>query len=260
VNVRARRRRWSRFALLFFAAAAVLAFVAFESGWVERRVRDAVVDQLQRRTGGRVELRGFHLHTLGLRVEIDDLTIHGLEGARIAPLFHALRVAARLRIVSFFGAKFRVDELVVERPDVNVQFEKDGRSNLPAPQVRASNRPWRETLFDWQIGRLELRDGSAVVNDRRVPLALEGRDFEFLLKYAAQAAGGEAYVGNFEWKQVELAERKDAPFAFDISAKFTMHRDAFELDELVWKLPHSELKVRAELASLSRNDWKLHYR
>jgi len=260
VNVGARRKRWSRLALLFFAAAAVLAFVAFESGWVERRVRDAVVDQLERKTGGRVELRGFHLHTLGLRAEIDDLTIHGLEGAGTAPLFHATRVAARLGIISFFGAKFRVDELVVERPDLNVQFEKDGVSNLPAPKVPASNRPWRETLFDLQIGRLELRNGSAVVRDRRVPLVLEGRDFEFVLKYAAHAAGGEAYIGNFQWKQVELAERKDAPFAFDISAKFTMHRDRFALDELVWKLPHSELDVRAELASFSRNDWKLHYR
>jgi translocation and assembly module TamB len=255
-----RWKRWTRRVLLLFAATAMLAFVAFESGWVERRVRNAVVEQLEQKTGARVELRGFHLHTLSLRAELDDLTLHGLEGAGAAPLFHAARVATRLRILSFFGGKFAVDELLVERPEVNVQFEKNGHSNLPAPKIRASNRPWRETLFDLQIGRLELRDGSAVVNDRRVPLALQGRNLEFVLKYAAPAAGAESYVGNFQWKQVELAARKDAPFAFDISAKFTMHRDAFELNELVWKLPHSELDVRAELPSFSRDDWNLHYR
>jgi translocation and assembly module TamB len=246
--------------LLLFAATALLALVAFESGWVERRVRNAVVHQLEQKTGARVELRGFHLHTLSLRAELDDLTLHGSEGAGQAPLFHAARVASRLRILSFFGGKFAVDELVVERPEVNVQFEKNGHSNLPAPKFPASTRPWRGTLFDLQIGRLELRDGSALVNDRRVPLALQGGNLEFTLKYVAPRAGAESYVGNFQWKQVGLAARKDAPFAFDISGKFTLHRDAFELDELVWKLPHSELNVRAELASFSRNDWSLHYR
>ena len=245
---------------MLFAMAVLLAFVAFESGWVERRVRDAVVSQLEEKTGARVELGGFHLHTLRLRAELDDLTLHGREGAGTAPFFHASRMSIRLRILSFFGGKFAVDELIVERPEANVQFEKDGRSNLPVPKLAANGESWTGTLFDLQIGKLELRDGSAVVNDRRVPLSLRGRNLEFILKYAARTAAGESYVGNFQWQQVELTAGKDAPFASDISAKFTMHRDAFELDEFVWKLPHSELNVRAELPSFSRNDWNLHYR
>ena len=36
-----------------------------------------------------------------------------------------------------------------------------------------------------------------------------------------------------------------APFRFDLSTKFTLHRDAFDLDELVCKLPHSEFDVSA---------------
>jgi translocation and assembly module TamB len=252
--------RWIRIALLLFAVTALIVFVALESGWVERRMRDAVVQQLGDKTGARVELGGFHLHMLRLRAELDDLTLHGREGAGMAPLLHASRLSVRLHILSFFGGKFAVDELLVERPEVSVQFDKNGNSNLPTPKFDASGRPWPDALFDLQIGKLELRNGSAVVNDRRLPLALRGQNFEFLLKYAARAAGGDSYVGNFQWKQVELASGKDAPFASDISAKFTLHRDAFELDELVWKLPHSELNVRAELSSFSRNDWNLHYR
>ena len=255
-----RWKRWLRVVLLLFAVAGLVTFVAFESGWVERRVRDAVVRQLEQKTGARVELGGFHLHTLRLRAELDDLTLHGREGAGMAPFLHASRLSIRLRMRSFLGGKFAVDDLLVDRPELNVQFEKDGRSNLPVPKLAASGQAWPGTLFDLQIGKLELRDGGAVVNDRWVPLALRGRNLEFVLKYAARVAGGEAYVGNFQWRQVELTARKDAPFASDISAKFTMHRDAFELDEFVWKLPHSELNVRAELPTFSGNDWNLHYR
>ena len=50
------------------------------------------------------------------------------------------------------------------------------------------------------------------------------------------------------------------PFRFDVSAKFTLHRDAFELQELVWKGPHSQLNLRADLASFAKPDWDLRYR
>ena len=62
------------------------------------------------------------------------------------------------------------------------------------------------------------------------------------------------------WQQVEFAEKRNMPFRFDLATKFTLHRDSFELDDLVCKLPHSEFDLRAELASFARPDWTLHYR
>ncbi len=70
----------------------------------------------------------------------------------------------------------------------------------------------------------------------------------------------DSYVGDLSWQQVEFAEKRNMPFRFDLSAKFTLHRDSFELDDLVCKLPHSEFDLRAELASFERPDWTLHYR
>src|SRR4029077_1343865 len=136
--VSVRWERWLRVALMLFAMAVLLAFVAFESGWVERRVRDAVVSQLEEKTGARVELGGFHLHTLRLRAELDDLTLHGREGAGTAPFFHASRMSIRLRILSFFGGKFAVDELIAGRQKEKVKFKK------AAPAILLS-RSWPRT-------------------------------------------------------------------------------------------------------------------
>ncbi|MGB0035466.1 MAG: translocation/assembly module TamB domain-containing protein [Candidatus Acidiferrales bacterium] len=255
-----RWKRWTR-RLLFLAIVVVVSIVAaFETGFVERWVRHVVVQQIEQGTGARVELGGFHFHAWRLHAEMNDLTLHGLEDAGKPPLFHATHVNVRIRIISFFGREIALDELTLERPAVALRFEKDGRSNLPVPKVHARMRPWRDALFSLQIGRLELRDGTAAVNDQRMTLAVQGRNLQFTLHYDASTSGNESYVGKFQWQQVELAARRDAPFKSDISAKFTLHRDSFELDELIWKLPHSELNLRAELPSFSKSDVNLRYR
>ena len=257
-----RRRRVARsivLVLLLLTIVCLLAFEAFKIEVVERWARDQVVKQLELRTGARVELGTLHVNILRLDAHADNLTLHGLEDASKPPLFHADRVDLGITVLSLFRYKFALSELVVDRPQLVVQFEKDGRSNLPTPKI-VSSESWQQNLFDWQIRWLELRDGSALINDRRVPLTAKGRNFEFKLNYMAAKAGADSYVGNLQWKQVEIAQPKDAPFRSDISAKFTLHRDAFELDELDWKLPHSELNLRAELPSFSQPNWNLRYR
>ena len=257
------RSKWPRRAAilaLILAIPSIAIFFVFESGIAGRFVRKTLIEQLELRTGARVELGGFHLHLLRLQAELDDLTLHGLEPASAKPLFHADRVNVRITILSFFGREFRIDELTAERPELAVEFAKNGASNIPAPKMVVSNRPWQETLFNLKIGRLELRDGSADINSRNIPLDVRGQNLEFLLQYVAPSAGDQAYVGSFRWDEVNVALSKDRPFQFSLSAKFTLHPDLFELNELVWKLPHSELNLRAELPSLSKNEWRVHYR
>jgi translocation and assembly module TamB len=257
-----KRRRVARsvvLVLLLLIIAVLAAFEAFKIEVVERWARNQVVKQLELMTGARVELGAFHVNILRLRAHVDNLTLHGLESAGKPPLFHADRVDLGITVLSLLRHKFALSELVVDRPQVAVQFEKDGSSNLPTPKI-VSSESWQQDLFDLQIQWLELRDGSALINDRRVPLAAKGQNFAFKLNYEAAKAGADSYIGNLQWKQVEIAERKDAPFRSDISAKFTLHRNAFELDELVWKLPHSDLNLRAELPSFSQPNWNLRYR
>ncbi|MGH9682557.1 MAG: translocation/assembly module TamB domain-containing protein [Candidatus Acidiferrales bacterium] len=252
--------RWlAVFLLIAVAAALAVVFVA-ETGIAERRVRQELVEQIELRTGARVELGAFHLHIWHLHAEMDNLTLHGLEGPEMPPLFHADRVDIAVRVLSFFGKQIALDELVVERPELAVRFAKDGHSNLPSPEIAASNRSWNETLFNLRIGRLELRNGGAQINDQRAPLAVQGQNFQFRLQYNTASPGTDSYTGNLSWVNVEVAARRDLPFRFDLSSKFTLHRNAFDLDELICKLPNSEFDVRASLPNIAEKKWDFRYR
>lgn len=255
--------RWVRWTKLVVSVAVVLViavFFLFETGLVELWVRAAFIRHVELRTGARVEISAFHFHARSLRAEIENLTLHGLEAPGTLPLFHADQMDIGLRVISFFGQKFAVDELIAIRPQVTVRFDKNGHSNLPTPKIQTSTLPWHESLFELQISHLELRDGSALINDRQMPLTLGGQNLEFTLHHRAPGSGPETYVGDFRWQQIELAERRDVPFRFDVSAKFTLHPDAFDLDELVLKLPHSDLNLRAEVPTFAKPDWHLRYR
>ena len=255
-----RWRRWTRSVLVWAVMAALAVAVVYESGLVERRIRGALISRLEQGTGTRVQMGAFHFDLWSLRIEIQNLTLHGLEAAGQPPLFHADRVDARMRILSFFGRKIALDRLVVEHPEVAIRTEADGRSNVPSPKGPPSSRPWRATLFDLRVSQLELRNGSVVYNSVRVPLAVQGRDLNFSLRYDASPGGADSYVANLDWKQVRLAARRNVPFPFDVSAKLTLHRDSFELNELALKALHSSLDLQASLPAFARSDWDFKYR
>src|SRR5262252_6446334 len=242
-----RRLKFSIIAALAVMLVAVVSlgiFVAthFNQDWFRREI----ISQVEGRTGARVEMKSFAFDIWRLQFGISGLTVHGLETADSPPLFQADRVDLDLRIVSLLHRQIALDSLVVERPQVFVRIESDGRSNVPKPKRAASNRPWRDTLFSLRVGRLELRDGSASFNNRRVPLDLRGQNLAFDLRYAPGDTASDAYVGNLQWRQVRLADKRNTPFLFDVSTRFTLRRNSFDLDDLVLKLPHSEFDLRAE--------------
>jgi translocation and assembly module TamB len=258
--VKIRWRHWLGLGLFTIVALIAAVIFIFETGIAERWVRHVVVKQLEQHTGARVDLDGFHLHALQMRAELDGLTLHGLEATGTPPLFQAAHVNIAIHVLSFFGKEIAINELIFDQPQLAMRFDKNGKSNLPTPRIAPSKRPWSDTLFSLRIAHLEIRNGSATLNARRVPLAMLGKNLSFQLHLDAPTPGAESYVGNVQWQQVELTERRDIPFRFDVSAKFTLHPTAFELDELVLKLPHSELNLRAELPNFSQPDWNLRYR
>jgi translocation and assembly module TamB len=226
----------------------------------ERIVRRELVSELEQRTGGRVEMGGFHLQAIRLRAQVDNFTLHGLEPDGTLPLFHADHIYVGLKVLSFFDREIKLDELVVNHPQANVRIDKSGASNIPSPRVPASNKPWQDTLFSLRIGLLDLQDGSLIFNDQKTALGVKGQNFHFHLAYDHRLGAPDSYIGDFEWYQIEVAAKRDAAFRFDTSGKFLLRRDSFELTDFNLKLPHSDVNLRAELASFAQPVWDLHYR
>jgi translocation and assembly module TamB len=68
-------------------------------------VRQRVISVLEDATGGRVEIKSLTWNLRHLAVEVDNLTIHGLEGRDELPYAHVDRLYARAKILSLFYSK-----------------------------------------------------------------------------------------------------------------------------------------------------------
>jgi translocation and assembly module TamB len=234
--------------------------VFFGSGAGNPLLSRLLVSRLERATGARVELRALSIQWLGMRATMKNLVIHGKEPAGTEPLFTAEEVAAGLRIDSFWGRRISLNELVVQQPHVHIRLDKNGASNVPSPPRPASiNKPLRDTLFELRIGRLVLVDGWVLYNDMKTPITVHGGDLRFALD-GGGTLDRPLYLGNLEWQTLQFASKRYRPLPLGLSAKFTLWREGFTLEQGVLTAGHSHLDAQAEMDNFGNPRWSFRYR
>jgi translocation and assembly module TamB len=232
----------------------------FGSGAGNPLLSRLIVHRLELMTGGKVELRALSVQWLAMRATLKGLVIHGKERAGTEPLFSVEEVRAGLRIDSFRGRRVSVNELLVEKPRVHVRVEKDGTTNVPTPPHSASsNKPVRDTLFELHIQRLLLEDGWIVYNDVITPLGVKGSDLQLVLD-AGGTPDHPLYLGNLDWHTVQFTSKRYVPLPVSLSAKFTLWRDGFSLEQGVLSVGRSHLDAQAEMNSFVKPQWSFRYR
>jgi translocation and assembly module TamB len=147
---------------LLLAIAVGTAVVTVRSGWLLEKIRERIVAEATKATGGRVEIGALRLDWTTLTAELDDLTIHGTEPADVAPLLSVKRVLIGFKIISFIERQFNVARVEAYEPQAHVIIEEDGSTNLPRPGVPAG-RTGVETILALKIGKFDLANGLVAV-------------------------------------------------------------------------------------------------
>src|SRR6185437_12061885 len=114
---------------------AIAAVVLVHSAWFHDKVRERIVFELEKATGGRAELGSYSLDWRDLRATVDNLVLHGKESPDQAPLFRASSITVGLKIVSLWKRDIDIALLAVQRPEVHIYVAPDGTTNLPSPKT-----------------------------------------------------------------------------------------------------------------------------
>ena len=193
-------------------------------------VRHRLVAELERISGGRVELGGFHTIPFRFRVDVRDLTIHGREQPTEVPYAHVDRLVAKVKIILVLGAEFGFSEMVLERPVVHIIVYPDGSTSQPQPQAaQASAKNPVEPLFSMSISRLEVRHGKWLWNDQEIPLDFTANDVSADMTYSLLHRH---YTGNLLLGKVDTTFKAWRPVAWTAEAHFTLAQDKLEIQSL----------------------------
>ncbi len=257
------RRLFFRAVLVFVLVVVVLACVGvWYAGTPQfaELVRSKVVTELEKVTGGRVELGAFQWHLLHLEFSADNLTIHGLEAPGQVPYVHVDRLYVRVKIPSFFRREIGLRYLEADHPVIHLIVYPDGSTNQPHPKVKeASNKRAMDEIFDLAVNHAEVRDGVAIVNERAMPFNAAANDVGVAFTYvpALGLRGRERYVGTLHVEDLTTQRANAAPVHSVIDAQAELERNRATLQSLRLQSGKSQLNASGTIENFADPAWKL---
>jgi translocation and assembly module TamB len=246
-------RRWWKY-LLLVAAAGMLAALGLlfyvNTDSFQSLVRRRLVAELERITGGRVEVGSIHTLPFRLQADVRDITVHGRESASDLPLAHADRVVARLKLSSLIRSEFGFHEVVLEQPVVHVVFYSDGTTNFPPRKVApTTGMSFVEQLFALSINHFELRHGRLLWGDQTVPVEFAARDTSLQMDYSLlrRRYDGRLLLGMVDTKLMDCR-----PFAWMTELEFNLGSGSATVSSIKWNSGHSHFSASGEITEFRR--------
>jgi translocation and assembly module TamB len=246
-------RRWWKYLLGIAAvglltALGLLLYVNTDS--FQSLVRRRLIAELERITGGRVEIGSIHTAPFRAQADVRDITVHGRESASDVPLAHADRIVARLKISSLVRSEFGFHEVAIEQPVVHVAFYSDGTTNFPPRRTAAvPGKTLVERLFALSIDHLELSHGRILWDDQTIPLDFAARDAALQMDYSLLHR---RYDGRLRLGFVDTKLKDCRPFAWMAEMEFSLGANSATISSLKWNSEHSHLSASGEITDFDR--------
>jgi translocation and assembly module TamB len=235
---------------LFLAFCLFSLFVLALLGWYlttdsfQQRMRRRVVAELEKATGGRVDLGELHTIPFRLRVDARNLTVHGLEAADQLPLLQVERLQAELKIISLLSTTIGLHSLVLEHPVVHVIDYPDGSTNIPTPYVRhSSDQGPVERLLSLSVSHIDVQNGEVLWEDKKAPFSFNGRDLGLVLNYSLLRERYEAQVK----ASVDTRWQGHPAFTWTANSSLLLRKGRADINSLELKSGKTELHFSGRL-------------
>jgi len=239
-------------------AAAIGAILVLRSGWLREKVRQRIVAEVEKATGGRSEIGGFQFDWKRMRAEVDGFVLHGSEPPGAPPLFRADSIVAGLKIVSLVERAVDVQYLDVRRPQVYLVLYPDGRTNVPEPKAKPAGKGTVAAILDLAVGRFGVQEGSFEVEGRgRTPFSAQGRDLRAQFTYDK---AGPRYRGRVSVARAEFQGGGFRPAPLDVQLELAVERDRIQIDSARVATAQSQAEFSGAIDSITAWSGSFAYR
>ena len=260
--VRSRRSRWRMVgrALAIFAAVVVvvLGLVLWYASTKQfsNRVKAEVIDVLERSTGGKVDLASFTWHLTKLEVEVDGLTIHGLEGKNEVPYAHLDKLLIRAKIISLFRAQIGLRLLQAEHPVLHLIVYPDGTTNQPTPKTEAKgdSKSVVDEVFDLAVNQTQVDRGLLILNQEKFPFSLTAKNLSAVVTYVPS---NDHYNGSLIIEDL-MAKTGQSPLVHSkLDLNVDLGRGEAKLTGLHFSSGESSFEASANVKDFNHPHWQM---
>jgi translocation and assembly module TamB len=212
-------------------------------------VRRRAIAELERITGGRVDLGGIHTIPFRFQIEIRDLTIHGREAAGEVPYAHVDSLVARVKLISALETEFGLKSLVLDHPVVHIVVYPDGTTNQPVPESKTTTKTSIKQLFSLSIGELEVRQGEFLWNDQKTPFDFVAHDVSGDASYSLLHR---RYNGNLLLGKIDSRLQNYRPVTWMVEVHFSVGPDSLDIQSLKATSGRSRIQASGHMIDFDR--------
>jgi translocation and assembly module TamB len=206
-----------------------------------------MIQKAREATGARIEVQDFAIHWSALQVDLDNVTVHGEEGARERSLFTADHVKVGLKIVSIFRRKIDLNEIVLTHPVFNLIQNRDGTTNLPRRKDESAG-PVSTNLFNLAVKHVAITSGDFYYNNEKIPLSADLRDLQAAIRFETLKS---AYSGTLSYDRGRFVVKDYTPFEHAVKMQFVAAPSELLVNPLDLTVKHSHITLRATLQDYS---------
>ncbi len=244
-----RFRRILAWLLVIVAVLATSAFLILRSDWFLNNIRQRIIAELEKATGGRAEIGAIGLEWPVIKAKASGVVLHGSEPAGHPPLLRIENLEAGLAITSFWNRDVSLRSLVVRHPEVHLLVNEDGSSNIPEPgRKRDSGGSWSEDLLRLKAGHFEISDGVIEYNDRKIPFSVLAEKLNAAMDYEST---GPHYRGAVKAASVRIEAPGFGPLSPALDAAFTIAATDIHFSRLKLDTRFSHLELPGVLTNLN---------
>ena len=231
------------------AAVAVLAgFLTVRSEWFREKVRQRIVFEVERATGGRVELENYAFDPVRLTARVGGFTLRGKERPDEPPLFHADRVEAGIRVISVLRRDIDLVFLAVRSPRIHIIVYPDNSTNFPSPAHRRGRTDAIGFLLKLAVGRFAVENGVLQFAARRIPIETRGENLQAKFTFDHT---GPRYLGDVRVERLRLDTPGIRPAVFDAAWKVMVERGRIAVAEARFSLGRSWITASGAFENFS---------
>ena len=234
--------------LTLLIATSVSLYLILRSHRFHEYVRTRIIAKLAEATGGKVELGGFAFDWHALRVDLNQLVIHGNEKPSQQPFFRVDRITMTFRIISALRRQVELSQIHIERPVLHLLVDKEGKSNFPGRRVgRQETQP--PDLFDLAIKQFLLERGVIYYNDNQKSFSAALQDLRTKISFDPVQT---LYSGYLTYRQGRVAFGALKEFPHDLEAQFNAGRTRASLNCNLTTAGPSRIAAQISLSGYER--------
>lgn len=227
----------------------IAAIIVVQTAWFQNFVREKIIAVTEESTGGKVDLASFEFNPWHLRAIIRGFVIHGTEPAGAPPLFQAKMLQVDLKILASLEHTVDLRQLIVDQPAADVIVYPDGSTNIPSPKIKKkSDKSGLETVVDLAIGKFDLRNGSFIFADKKMPLNAKGENLTAQLFYNAV---NPSYQGRISIEPLIVDFANHQPLDINVTVPVTLAKDSIMVQDAKIGTAHSGLVLNASIKNMN---------